>query len=54
MRTFTRRNILAFTTAVAFLIPGFFRRAVALSDDEELILINGWILRRSDVTMPSR
>ena len=52
IQTFTRRAFLGFSAALALLVPGLFRRNTALPDDDELIIVDGWVLRKSDLIKP--
>ncbi len=54
IRTFTRRAFLGFSAALALLVPGLFGRNTALPDDDELIIVDGWVLRKSDLIRPPR
>lgn len=53
IQSFTRRAFLLFSTAMALIVPGLFRRSTALPNDDELIIVNGWILRKSDLIRSS-
>ncbi len=54
IQTFTRRAFLGISAALALLVPGLFRRNTALPDDDELIIVDGWVLRKSDLIRPPR
>lgn len=49
MWTLTRRAFLQFAAIVPFLAPISLRSATSMTDDEELIIDNGWFLRKSDL-----
>lgn len=48
MKSFGRRTFIAFLTGVAVLAPNLPRR-VGPSEGEEFVIVNGWILRKSDL-----
>lgn len=46
----TRRAFIGFSGLLAFLLPALFARNTARADDDALIVVNGWIVKKSDVT----
>ena len=50
MWTLTRRAFLRFAAIVPLLAPVFLRSTTSMTDDEELIIVKGWFLRKSDLS----
>ena len=49
MSTLTRRAFLRFAAIVPLLALTSLRSNTSMADDEELIIVEGWFLRKSDV-----
>lgn len=49
MSTLTRRAFLRIAALVPLLAPISLRSTPSMADDEELVIVEGWFLRKSDV-----
>jgi hypothetical protein len=50
MLILTRRAFLQFAAIVPFFAPVFLRSTTSMTDEEELVIVNGWFLRKSDLS----
>lgn len=49
MQSWTRRAFLSFFATVTLLVLDPFPREPVFPEDDELIIVDGWILRKSDL-----
>jgi hypothetical protein len=49
VRSLTRRAFVGVLAAVAVSLPHRFGRTTVSQDDDELVIVNGWVLRKSDL-----
>lgn len=46
----SRRRMLSFLVALAALAVPAIRHRIVVTDDDEFVMVNGWVLKKDDVT----